>query len=204
MKKFLIAAAIAALAAVPASAVTVLGATKIRITNLVPIWLQVSELQVFNFSNFNVALAANGGVASSNLAPYDAPYTPDKANDGLTNGDFFATPGFHSSVEDGTQYLDIDFASTDLSSFTLFGRTDNGAQSRDFYGYTIFSGNQVLTSGQIDLRNTQIIEGTNSATVTFDAPTSGVPEPQTWALLVAGFGLIGVSMRRRKSASVAA
>jgi hypothetical protein len=31
-----------------------------------------------------------------------------------------------------------------------------------------------------------------------------VPEPQTWALLVAGFGLVGVSMRRRKSANVAA
>lgn len=31
-----------------------------------------------------------------------------------------------------------------------------------------------------------------------------VPEPQSWALMIAGFGLVGVSMRRRKSASVAA
>lgn len=33
--------------------------------------------------------------------------------------------------------------------------------------------------------------------VTFDAaPVSSVPEPTTWSLLIAGFGLIGVAMRR--------
>lgn len=32
-----------------------------------------------------------------------------------------------------------------------------------------------------------------------DAITVGVPEPQTWALLIAGFGFVGVSMRRRRS-----
>lgn len=29
------------------------------------------------------------------------------------------------------------------------------------------------------------------------APVGGTPEPETWALMVAGFGLIGMSMRRR-------
>jgi hypothetical protein len=35
------------------------------------------------------------------------------------------------------------------------------------------------------------------------APAPGVPEPQTWAMLVVGFGLVGVSARRRKAAVAA-
>jgi hypothetical protein len=31
-----------------------------------------------------------------------------------------------------------------------------------------------------------------------DSLVAGIPEPQTWALLVTGFGLVGFSMRRRK------
>lgn len=40
------------------------------------------------------------------------------------------------------------------------------------------------------------------ANVVIGAPTV-VPEPQTWALMVLGFGLIGVSVRRRKAAVAA-
>lgn len=36
------------------------------------------------------------------------------------------------------------------------------------------------------------------------APTGTVPEPASWALMVAGFGLVGVSVRRRSRAVVAA
>jgi hypothetical protein len=34
--------------------------------------------------------------------------------------------------------------------------------------------------------------------------TGGVPEPAIWAMLIAGFGLTGAAMRRRRSAAVAA
>jgi hypothetical protein len=32
-------------------------------------------------------------------------------------------------------------------------------------------------------------------------PTEAVPEPATWAMLIAGFGLVGASLRRRSAAS---
>ena len=32
----------------------------------------------------------------------------------------------------------------------------------------------------------------------------GVPEPQSWAMLIAGFGLTGAAMRRRRAKVVAA
>ena len=31
-------------------------------------------------------------------------------------------------------------------------------------------------------------------------PNPGVPEPATWAMLIAGFGLVGATMRRRRAA----
>jgi hypothetical protein len=32
-------------------------------------------------------------------------------------------------------------------------------------------------------------------------PTAAIPEPQTWALLIAGFGLVGIGLRRRAVAA---
>ena len=40
----------------------------------------------------------------------------------------------------------------------------------------------------------------NVSVIRFNLPTDTVPEPQTWALLVAGFGLVGSSLRRRRQA----
>lgn len=40
--------------------------------------------------------------------------------------------------------------------------------------------------------------------VTFNIPQSPVPEPATWAMMIAGFGLVGAAMRRRAATTVAA
>ena len=40
--------------------------------------------------------------------------------------------------------------------------------------------------------------------VTFRPEMAGVPEPATWAMLIAGFGLAGASLRRRRQAGVVA
>jgi hypothetical protein len=41
----------------------------------------------------------------------------------------------------------------------------------------------------------------SGAAEVFDRPQNGVPEPASWAMLIAGFGLTGVAMRRRVAAS---
>ncbi|NJC34902.1 hypothetical protein GGR88_002416 [Sphingomonas jejuensis] len=43
-----------------------------------------------------------------------------------------------------------------------------------------------------------------SLTATLASTTPAVPEPATWAMMIAGFGLVGSAMRRRKNALVSA
>ena len=38
---------------------------------------------------------------------------------------------------------------------------------------------------------------------TFGAGNGGVPEPATWAMMIAGFGLAGAAMRRRERSAAA-
>lgn len=69
--------------------------------------------------------------------------------------------------------------------------------------YDFTSGQFASLLGNIDLVYNQTgccvpRLGPSTLTITFGAP---VPEPANWALLIAGFGLVGVAMRRRTTAA---
>ncbi len=53
------------------------------------------------------------------------------------------------------------------------------------------------------IKNDGLARGTEVSTIGIYASPGGVPEPTSWALLIVGFAMVGVSMRRR-SPSVAA
>ncbi len=194
MLKFAVAALAAVAAIAPAGAVTVVGATKVVVTSAVPTWIQIAELQAFTFSATNVALQSNGGVATGSSVYQNGSATPDQANDGIFPADY---PNiFHSGTPNAGEFLQIDFAGpATLSSLTIYGR--NGCcQDRDLFNVSIFNANgDTLFSGQLDARGAP-------GTLTFDAP-SAVPEAATWGLMIAGFGMTGLSMRRRKVALTA-
>lgn len=188
MHKFLIGAAVLAVAA-PASAVTV---TAIRVTNTVPTWLQVAEVQAFGGAT-NWAAAANGATALGS-GNYEPSSSPDQAIDGDTDG---AYPNiYHSDGTGADEFLLVTLGQArDITELTLWGRTDC-CSARDTFGYELLNGATVVASGTLDASGAG-----NRATATF-APAGAVPEPAAWALMIAGFGLAGGAMRRRATGVV--
>jgi hypothetical protein len=93
---------------------------------------------------------------------------------------------------DGGTYnsFDVTYGSTTLNSFVnaaSFGTTH--------YTYAI-SGDNALT---FTFRQDPAYYRLDNVVV-----TSNVPEPAAWAMLIAGFGLTGAVMRRRRSVAIAA
>jgi hypothetical protein len=60
-------------------------------------------------------------------------------------------------------------------------------------GYLYDFGYGITTNGTSSVADTWLVRGGNGG---------GVPEPATWALLIAGFGMVGGAMRRRQSVRV--
>jgi len=195
------AAAIAGLlalgAAAQASATTVVGAKSIVITNPLPDYLQISEVIAETFSSVDVALASHGATATASSI-FENVALPGKAIDGIFPSDY---PDLYASdFPTAGEFLRIDFASpATLASLTIWGR-DGCCSGRDLFNYQIFnSNNDLLASGQLDARLGDRNDH-DFATVQFDAPRgNSVPEPATWALMIAGFGLMGATLRRRAS-----
>ena len=80
---------------------------------------------------------------------------------------------------------------TPVTAFTI-----NGSDG-DFGRYVGSGFNEFLLSAELAGVGTSF-RGTLTQTIT----VTGVPEPATWALLIAGFGLTGAALRRRSQGPV--
>jgi hypothetical protein len=102
---------------------------------------------------------------------------------------------------------------------TITGQTVAIQGGQDDYGRVTWNGSQTVDFGAngrltISLATTDFdtagyyYSGYNNVRATFAlaAPLAGgaVPEPATWGMMIMGFGLAGATMRRRRSAAVAA
>jgi PEP-CTERM motif len=83
---------------------------------------------------------------------------------------------------------------TGVSTYTGFG----------YYGFSGMTMDELRLQVQIGPGNA--FNPTGYEAGAYDAFTTAgtVPEPASWAMLIAGFGLTGAAMRRRRSAAVAA
>ena len=182
-----------ALAHASSQAATIVGATQIVISSSLNTYLQVAEVQAFDFSlvPLNVAAASNGAVANaSNVTSGPYGTAASRAIDGNTQGDYYAAPGiYHSSVEMG-ESLTITFAGpVDLSSLTIFGRTLCCLpELRDFYNISVTTLTGVQTFNNVDAQTN------GSATIVF----SPIPEPSEWAMMLCGLLAVGAMVSKRK------
>jgi hypothetical protein len=122
-------------------------------------------------------------------------------------------PGGPNTTAPGDFVLDAATLSFDplLNNFLFLNRPPAIGQDDDvFYiiPWTNGPGNQVATQGALNGSVTNFFNGDyvpanwSLSEVMVPGP-GGVPEPATWAMLLAGFGLIGV-MSRRRAATVTA
>src|SRR5205085_10749766 len=87
-----------------------------------------------------------------------------------------------------------------LSNITSIDRSTAGILG--FMGTGIFSGN--ISGVGFDATPGVFTFSTQGGNVTtFSASTVAVPEPGTWALMLLGFGGIGMAMRRRRRPALA-
>ena len=101
---------------------------------------------------------------------------------------------------DGTQQTasNVSFGTGLLAALNVNGTTLGFTQ---FVGPNLFSGPPsapVFNKGSFALRS--IVSG--SSTLDISSLAAAVPEPGTWALMIFGFGAIGVAMRRRSMQNV--
>lgn len=94
----------------------------------------------------------------------------------------------------------IGFGSGLFASLNINGTSLGFTQ---FAGPSLFGGTStapVFSPGVFQL--TSIVSGRSTLTIS-QAQTGAVPEPATWALMIAGFGLTGAALRRRRQTPVA-
>ena len=178
------------------AAAAVLGVTEIRVYSSAPTWEQIAELiAIQSGTGINVALASNGASAAATSSyPGTA---PANAIDGVYPAGF---PNiWHSGSANAGEYLQVLLASPfNLSSVTIYGRTDYGGNERDLYDLFLYdaTGHLLADAFGADARTAGFV------TVDFSSRAT-VLEPGSIGIVAAGAALLGWVRRRRVSRMIA-
>ena len=117
------------------------------------------------------------------------------ATDGsLDSGTIFLTGGGTFTSAEFNLFNAL--AGTSSVGITINGVTQNFAlgNGQNFFGISA-TGGDVITSIAFDTNGTGV---TDLRQLRIGGVAAAVPEPATWALMLFGFGAVGVSMRRRR------
>ena len=184
-----------------------------------PISGTYSSLKVLAADQYGGA-GGNGDYAVAGLGFGNNSYSLSLSGNGGDPINYF---GFWLSALDAGNVLEFYDQGTLLGTFTptdvlalvgnsgpYFGNPNNGQNGGQPYVFVNF---YKLSGGfdQIIFRQTDPGAGYESDNHTVGwwkdqggNPVPGIPEPSTWAMLIAGFGMIGMAMRRRVRATTAA
>lgn len=108
----------------------------------------------------------------------------------ITPSEFFANVNGVSGFSSSETFDFLDFSAPELASYTAVTSLAETPVTLDFT--TSF----VTDRGEIDLAS--------ATDLVFSASVAAVPEPATWSLMVTGFAVTGVGVRRRRRAAALA
>lgn len=189
MKKiFLSAIALGAMSiAMPASAATML------VSLGTPLTAGVSQSFSFGGSTFTFGGSGSSSVTVQNSVGAAIQAFGGFAGFALTPSASFTNRGTVTYGPIGTQYASFTSPTIDssISQQSFVGLRANDG-TNNFFGFAYLSGRTLVGYGYESVANAGV-------TATVIKATSAVPEPASWAMMIGGFGLVGLAMRRRKS-----
>jgi hypothetical protein len=115
-----------------------------------------------------------------------------------------ATIGYYTGSNFDISSL-VGTSKSDISSlFSVYSSnsTGNGSQSRNINPGDNTS--SVWLIGAAFSNPDRYRDGFKIKSLTYSVPTSGVPEPTTWAMMILGVGMIGGTLRRRQATAMPA
>ena len=97
-----------------------------------------------------------------------------------------------------------DFSVGDLNNQLLHGSVTHSSGTNTDLNWKTYTGSFVGTGAPETLNFTNTSPATGNAGIFLDAiSVSAAPEPATWMMMIGGFGVAGVAMRRRRRETLA-
>lgn len=161
-------------------------------------------LSVAAFASANATAAdAATYVFSLKSSQYNATFElPDSPSVGscYVAGSYFCFDGVQGTLNNAAHTFDgLIFTSTNYFAGGNGGFSYDADFSQYFVGTQLYTGSESSPTFKLGSFNlTAFTNPSVTGTLTISNPTSGVPEPATWAMMLLGFGAVGGAMRRRR------